>query len=63
MTQREKYDAVKDMGSIEQLTTGEYPSFSDFKKALSEGRVSGYYIKRIVIVSNDPSESYTFVSN
>jgi hypothetical protein len=63
MIRREKYDAVKDMGSIEQLTTGEYPSFSDFKKALSEGRLSGYYTKRIVIVSNDPRKSYTFVNN
>lgn len=60
-TRQEKYQAIRDMNSIEQDTKGEYPSRTEFYKALFEDRVVGRYDKRIVIVSKNPNESYTFL--
>jgi len=56
-----KYVKMIHLRSIGQSTSGTYPSLFGFKKALSEGRVSGDYDKRITIVSNDPNEEYRFV--
>jgi hypothetical protein len=60
MTRAEKYKEIKSMRSIEPHTKNEYPSKSDFFKALAEGRVSGDYDHRIVVVHNDANKSFTF---
>ena len=63
MTQEEKYEAILEMRSIEEYTLLEHPTKSAFKTALREGRVGGRYNSRIVIVSDDPRKSYTFISD
>ena len=63
MTQAEKYESIRAMASISEYTHNKYPTRSAFKRAIREGRVAGDYDKRIVIVSDDPRESYTFVND
>ena len=53
MNEREKYSKLLELSSIGTLTTGEYPTFKEFKEALDTNRVFGDYEKRIVIISTD----------
>ena len=57
-----KYDHIRAMRSIAQLTRNMYPTLTDFRLALSENRVSGDYTDRINIVSNNRREAFVFVS-
>ena len=67
MTPEEKWEYIRGnhfaapMESVGQFTHGELPTKKAFFKALKEGRVSGTYGTRIVIVSNDPFQSYCLV--
>lgn len=61
MNRKEKYEAIKSMWSVGQLTAGDYPTQTEFYKALAENRVSGEYGKRIIIVSAC-GKSYTFTN-
>lgn len=63
MTIKEKYSCINNMQNIDTYTKGKYPSLASFKKSLAENRVSGDYDKRIVIISNELSEQYTFVQS
>ena len=62
MNRKEKYEAIKNMWSVGQLTSGDYPTQTEFYKALAENRVCGEYGKRIIIVSAC-GNSYTFTTN
>ena len=59
MTMREKYDRICDMNSIgggnTMHTFDKYPTFTEFKRALRQGRVCGDYGRSIRIVSNNPN--------
>jgi hypothetical protein len=61
MTRDEKYTAIMEMESIGQFTHGKYLTKRAFFRALTEGRVLGEYTKRIVVISDDPGQEYTFV--
>ena len=56
-----KYDCVCAMRSIGSFTKGEHPSLTGFRLAIMQNRVCGDYWEKIVIVSNDPNEQYTFI--
>ena len=61
LTWDEKYAAVLKMESIGQFTRGKYLTRKAFFRALAEARVFGDYTKRILVVSNEPKQEYTFV--
>ncbi len=61
MTAEEKFSAILRMKSIGQFTDGTYPTFSEFKLALSRGRVCGNYDKWIVIVANHCLCQFAFI--
>lgn len=61
MTIKDKYEKIITMRSIATFTAGKYPTLKEFRKALREGRVCGYYDRKIVIVSNNLNDNYTFV--
>ena len=69
MTTQEKWEYIRGnhfaapMESVARFTYGELPTKKAFLKALKEGRVSGTYGTRIVIVSNNPFESYCLVDS
>ena len=64
------YEMSENLLSVGNLTWGEYPTYQDIAKAVSEGRVThsrenfnGSYQDRIVIVSNNPAQSWTLITN
>jgi len=56
-----KYNCICAMRSIAPVTSGTYPSIAGFRLALMQNRVAGDYWDRIVIVSNNINQEYTFV--
>ena len=63
LTYSGEYNAIREMDSIGEHTSGEYPDFSEYISARNQGRVSGDFRKRVVIVSNNPIANYTFVTD
>ncbi len=53
MNENEKYSRILELSSVGKLTTGNYPTFRDFRNALDTDRVFGDYEKRVIIISSD----------